>query len=533
VSLVRPVIRRPSWALPWLLLVGCVGARSSAPLAAPMPAVAVMSAPGPAPRVPAPLPTGEAIGTAHPIAVQASADDGRWVVACQARRDSNNDGSISVAIGMHGDFYGDLMTPYLIVGAGEGEALDAFVASDPADRWIVTIEGAALTLRDTIEGTRRVLDTGGLIRDPKGAGGDMIAGFDGERSLVYLRGRDVMARTIVVHELASGRERTIDPGPGKLLHAFVAADGGQVVVAVDLPVAGRVLARRSYTSAHRGPCRGPMMSSFSSASGGPPGEVRVIDLADDTRLNLPGGEGRLIGVLGAQAIVRRPDGSIWGVALDGDAPPLQLVHATCRGKILGASVARGSLLIHCDSIENPRLQLHDARGVRLLEHRSGGGYEDDWRGGDRPRPILHLASSVILVDLEAGRSRRIALPDDPNAHNLEWSARGLLRRSNGGLQLIDLDDGSVRALDARVDEYPGGRSVGSIVALDRLIVDVAAKQLLGVVPAVPAALTAGGHALTAEAPAPGGVRMSGVVTQGPLRWRWPTACVGTCPEGPV
>jgi len=54
-----------------------------------------------------------------------------------------------------------------------------------------------------------------------------------------------------------------------------------------------------------------------------------------------------------------------------------------------------------------------------------------------------------------------------------------------------------------------------------------------VVPAVPAALTAGGHALTAEAPAPGGVRMSGVVTQGPLRWRWPTACVGTCPEGPV
>ncbi len=494
------------------------------------------AAPSPSPslpRVPPPLPASGAIGTAHPIAVQASAADGRWVVACQARSDTNGDGAIRVAIGPHGDFYGDRMVPYLIVGEGEGEAIEAYIASDPAERTMVTLEGGALTLRDMSSGSRSVLDSGGFTRDAKGAGGDMIAGFDRERSLVYLRGADPLARKLVVHALADGRETTIDPGPGKLLRAFVPADGRYVVVAVDLPVGGRILGRASYSSRYRGPCRGPVTSSYSFGGGGPPGEVRVIDLESGLRWSLRRGEGRLVGVLGEQAIVRRDDRSIWGAGLDGSAPRL-LVHASCRGVILAASARRGSLLIRCESIERPRLQIHDATGVRLLEHSTFAGGPDEWWGGDRPRPLVRLDNrSMLAVDLETEHMRRIELPAADEGRIIEWDAHHLLQRSGGSLQVIDLEDGVVRALDAQAGEYPRGEVEGSIVAVDRVIVDLAAGELLGLVPALPEALTASGHALTPEPQAAAGVWVSDAVAQGPLRWRWPTACAGTCPKGPV
>lgn len=529
--LVRPVLG----AVVLSLLQACAGAGSPVPVVPASVAAVNPASPSPSPsRVRPPVPSTGAIGTAHPIAVQASAADGRWIVACQARSDTNGDGSLGVAIGPHGDFYGDRMVPYLIVGEGEGEAIESFIARDPTDRMMVTLERGALTLRDTLTGARRVLDSGGFKRDAAGAGGDMIAGFDRDRSLVYLRGADPTARTIVVHGLESGREATIDPGPGKLLGAWVQADGRHLVVAVDLPVAGKLLARRSYTTRHRGPCRGPMMSSFTSNSGGPPGEMRVIDLEGGDRWSLPRADGRLVGVLGEQAIVRRGDGSIWGEGLDGGTPPHKLVDASCRGAILAASAARGSLLIRCDSIERPLLQIHDAQGVRLLEHRTFAGHGDEWYGGDRPRPLVHLsASAVLTVDLEAERTRRIALPEAKDARKLHWDAHHLLQARDGVLHVIGLEDGEDRPLDARAAEYARRRVQGSVVAVDRVIVDLAAGELLGAVPALPEALTALGHALTPEPPEPARGQRYSEVSMGPLRWRSPAPCPGTCPEGPV
>lgn len=66
-----------------------------------------------------------------------------------------------------------------------------------------------------------------------------------------------------------------------------------------------------------------------------------------------------------------------------------------------------------------------------------------------------------------------------------------------------------------------------------MIVDLAAGELLGAVPAPPQALSAAGHALTAEPPGGRRVWIHDAVPAGPLRWREPEACAGTCPEGPV
>src|SRR5689334_16898306 len=79
------------------------------------------------------------IGTDGAIVIEASDPDGRWVVACQARTDTNGDGKVEVNIGLHGDTFGDAMTPYLVVGTGAGEAIDAFVDQSSDGAWLAAV----------------------------------------------------------------------------------------------------------------------------------------------------------------------------------------------------------------------------------------------------------------------------------------------------------------------------------------------------------------------------------------------------------
>ena len=80
------------------------------------------------PRFPA-QPVDAPIGTAHPVLVEELADNGTWLVICEARADTDHDGQIEVGVGFHGDMFGDKMLPYLVLGSGPGIAIDSYVAS--------------------------------------------------------------------------------------------------------------------------------------------------------------------------------------------------------------------------------------------------------------------------------------------------------------------------------------------------------------------------------------------------------------------
>lgn len=57
-------------------------------------------------RVP-PSTDSRGIGTAHPVMFVAGADTGSWIVACQARADTDVKPGIEVAVNMHGGLGGD------------------------------------------------------------------------------------------------------------------------------------------------------------------------------------------------------------------------------------------------------------------------------------------------------------------------------------------------------------------------------------------------------------------------------------------
>src|SRR5882672_482501 len=64
----------------------------------------------------------DAIGTSAPFFVLAAAPEGRWVVACQAREDSDGSGAIDARVREDGTFAGDDLVPYLFRSGPAGDA---------------------------------------------------------------------------------------------------------------------------------------------------------------------------------------------------------------------------------------------------------------------------------------------------------------------------------------------------------------------------------------------------------------------------
>src|SRR5580704_3080342 len=91
---------------------------------------------GATPPAPAPHPSVGVIGTAHPVLVQELAENGSWMVICQAREDTDHDRKIEVGVGFHGNLVGDAMKPYLVFGSGSGMPIDELVARDDDSAWL-------------------------------------------------------------------------------------------------------------------------------------------------------------------------------------------------------------------------------------------------------------------------------------------------------------------------------------------------------------------------------------------------------------
>lgn len=470
----------------------------------------------PAPSIPPP-PVAGPIGSPHPIVVQAIDPAARWLVACQARADGDGDGAIGVGYGMHGELLGDPMRPYLIVGEGEGRALDALVTFRPDGNSLAIIEGGALRLLYA-SGQETALDTGDLRWDPRDGGRGLVVGFIGERHFAYYRGADPEKRAVVVQGLSD--EVVIDPGPGRLLGARGEPGSPWIAMALDLPnPGGGYFGRRSTLSnRHRGPCRGPMTSSYSFGGDRPPSVFRVGHVNGWPLQEFRG----LVGIVGDDAIVRRADRSLWRHPL-ASGRPSEIAEAACDPTIIAASAASGDLLIACRAAVD--------RGYAPLERRGPGGAldlgidvevgdADRWRGGDATLVHVFHRGGDAIVDLESGLVRRLEFARQ--THNdgvVSWHKGHVLLRRERRISWVDLASGRERPLPGEIVDYPGFSARGSMVALDPLIVDLAGPTVIGRADRPILGVAASGHVLVSEAPPD--PRVIGGVPQGPLRWVWP------------
>jgi hypothetical protein len=148
------------------------------------------------------------IGTANPVTVIQSAANGRWIVVCQARRDTDGKPGIAVQRTEDTGFWGDAMVPYLVRGSGEGVAIESFVAASHGDRWIAIVRDRALVLIDTVHAGEQVLADADVRGEE--SGGRIVAAFDDrDEHLVYARWFDGRSR-VVIRDLATREESALD-----------------------------------------------------------------------------------------------------------------------------------------------------------------------------------------------------------------------------------------------------------------------------------------------------------------------------------
>jgi outer membrane protein assembly factor BamB len=336
---------------------------------------------------------GAAIGTAHPLLFQEVSPDGRWVVVCQARQDSNGDGKIELSLGQHGDLVGDQARPYLVLGSGPGYAVGDVLARDAGGRYVAVREGACLSLVDTRAKTITTLPDADLREADNVFGPSRAASFDARGTrMVYQRG-GVPRPRVVVRNLGDGRELAIDPGAGDLFRASLDAEGAWVLLEFveggSWPKAITSLAPRT--------CRG-RPGSF-SVSGRTEGTIvkRVAPAIGGAPREIPG----LLRPFGADLLVREPNDELAVVDPSSGRKRRTLVPASCHGQLLHADGQRGLALVACRGLENEpgaSIELHD--GTTPVTFGQGPpAHGDHWEPG-RPRYIL---VGDRLLDLDRRR----------------------------------------------------------------------------------------------------------------------------------
>ena len=150
---------------------------------------------------------GAEIGTAHPFVLRDIAKNGHWLIACQARRDTDDKPGVAIRR-EDGPWAGDKLVPYLVRGSGPGNAIETFMDASDDDRWIVVVRDRALHLIDDHDGSERVLADADL-RAANGSYDRKTAGFTSDSAyVVYERGRDKQT-SVVVHTLATHEEREL------------------------------------------------------------------------------------------------------------------------------------------------------------------------------------------------------------------------------------------------------------------------------------------------------------------------------------
>ncbi|HUS62996.1 MAG TPA: hypothetical protein VMZ28_00585 [Kofleriaceae bacterium] len=474
------------------------------------------------------------IGTARPVWMKAVAPDGSWVLLCQARKDTNRDGTIAIQYGMHGEMYGDEPAPYWVRGDGPGEELDALIAVSPDRGHLVIMHGKGMELVDARTGDRTALRGADTRYIEAGVFDGARALFDGEH-LLYLRAAASKRahRMIVVRRLADGEEHEVDPGNGTLRVARVS--GGRVLAVVYDPAPGSSIGISSHSS-------GPTHTEGGRRCRG--------DRTDGGRLQLSGTDRRwapltggaaverpdVLAAAGADLLLRAADGAL---SLERAGTAVALAPATCGAVVVAHSDA-GEVLFACESGGDPaELRLWRAGAVQTLTARIQNpvpeqGYLSDLRRIEHEQQDETASAARIdtpdgrmVVELASGRVRPER--DDGSEGLATHGSKVLVRRQDGTLairdRVTDADVGLSGALPAKLTSAQNGRLFAAGREVEKLgepagvLFDLEAGAVLGTFPGPALGVSATGWVLSPTPPAPGTEESDWL---GPLRWVRPT-----------
>ncbi len=524
------------------------------PAAPPAPPAPPPSPPEPTLAEPARLadapPVAGTIAVPGPLMMLAARPDGRAIVVCQARRDSDGDGRVDTRHLSPGGLFGDELAPYLIIGAGAGQELDVLHAVDPGARRLVATSAGALVLIDTGSGASTRLGSPPAGSDPASPyTGHAVASFDrGGKRLLYLRagGRDG-GPALILRDLDRGTETPIAWGKGRLWQAGLDAGGEwiEVEVAVTPPPVK-----------HKPGWIEPV--EFGERSGGEASDPKVtrrcgyggVDV--DTWLrkgekierrfarvgsrapaaDIPG----LVDLAGAAVIRRRADRALTLAA--GPGPATVLVPADCGAAVIDVHAPTLSVLVACtakgatgtDPPNRYPLVLYDRKGAHPLDvdvevdtgPDADPTYERALLGSYRARDARY--ESIVdrgdhLIDLATGKR----LASDGGDLIVQAPGRVLVEEPEAKRHsVVDVSGGRRRHLEVAIDRYGDEVVTGTWAALEgedsarSPVVDLVSGAVVGTVDGVPLAISEGGHVLVHVAG-----RRFGAVTglaAGPLAW---------------
>ncbi|MCP3136847.1 hypothetical protein [Pyxidicoccus xibeiensis] len=470
-------------------------------------------------------------GTEHPFVLQGAAEDGRWLIGCQAREDTTGDGSIDVGFGHHGSLIGDALRPYLFLEPGPGIPIDEVLAEDPTGRYLALVRDGTLRLFDTNTREEQVLASG-VPLDTESPQPPARAAFSGDGTrLLFLRPEGAK-RVAVVRELAAGTERVLDAGGGLLGQALLDSSGQWAVfdvVAKDTDGDGKLTWPQERTTLASALCRGPVSSSSHYGWQGdmPVRRFRRVEgglLREGDDILQPFGGGLLR---------RAPDRAILFEHADGRRE--SWVPADCNGEVLYADAQRQQLLVACAVLEPSwPLELHGAGVHQSLGWRVPAERERSRPWGRNVRLVAVKAFSSnqpkdvpVAIDL----ARRTVQPLPVASAEVELVAahgpRALLKESyrpegedrwQRRIWLWNAETGEKVSVGEPGD-YIQERAGDKVLYLGWLV-DLRRGRVLGAVEGEPLAIDSRGRVLHArqfpERGIPGA--RGGMAPLGPVRW---------------
>jgi hypothetical protein len=473
---------------------------------------------------------GVVFGTAHPGLVEAVDPAGTWIVVCQARADTNHDGRCETFLDMEGGAFGDDLVAYLVVGGGEGTAIDALLGVDPNHRFVVGAPKGHVTLYDTR--TKTAVDlTPKAAKEGESTSVEPWVSFDdaGRRLLtarVHGAGETAVTR-LVVRDLESGVETSLDPGPGLLVRAALSGDGRSIdetVVTEDTDRNGKIEAPRRRTSQYGGTCGGPWVAAWIGPWSGDKPTHRVYAVDGSLRRDAPG----FVCFVGRRWVRRLGDGSLVLEAPAGE--PVTIAAADLKAKVLASDDASGIVLL-ASSMDTSQASLFAAGpsgvrdlGVRLALPR----HFPEGRRNRGERISRLLESERIVFDWSKGAV--VAVPGrlvtSEGAHALMLRERSLV--------VVDVDSGTETSLPGRVESFYGQVwRAGSFAALSGLVIDLAQAKVVGTYEFRPYSVIVKDHSLRddgallrSDGACPWASEWSAGATAalpcGPFRWEAPT-----------
>jgi hypothetical protein len=467
-----------------------------------------------------------AIGSPHPLVLEAASALKSWAVVCQPRKDSDGDGRIQVSIGARGELSGDKLASYLVLGGGEGERIDELAAYDPTGRWLVVRTGERLRLIDAASGGSTELAGADARSDRASYRPHRTVSFDGlGKRVAWLRAEKTRKR-VVVRELASGVEHEVDPGAGEVWRLELTADGNWVVLQMitdDTNKNGR-LDWPVPPGDSRWRCQGPLRRFDTWLGRGDAVLLAVAPVSGGSARAMPG----LVVPLGRDLVVRDAMGRLL-LQRGGESGAFggMLASEQCGARVFDSDTSRALLLLACVGAApagRPELMLVGPGFRQLLGVRIAPFSHDRDPGVPRRLVPVYSGRDTLLVDLD---TRRVAtLRPDDRVIQLD-GALALVRRASS-LLIYDA---------ATVGEQPLPGSVSptaepitdvgapSIAALAPLVVHLGQRSVLGQYTGRALAVAADGAVLTAQ----GGDATADSLAVGPLLWQTPAPSAPSAP----